>query len=62
MTTEMMLSMVKAREQYLWDRYQVCMEVYGENNNFTEKCKERWSAVYDLLKDIQAKMEDESNG
>ena len=62
MTTEMMLSMVKAREQYSWDRYRVCVEVYGENNNFTEKWKERWSAIYDLLMDIQEKMEDESNG
>lgn len=61
MTTEMMLSMVEAQEQYFWDRYKVCMEVYGENNNLTEKWKERWAAVFDLLIDIEEKMESESN-
>lgn len=62
MTTEMMFSMVKASEQYFWDRYQVSVEIYGENNNFTKKWEERWSAVFKLLIDIQEKMEDESNG
>lgn len=62
MTIELLFSMVKAREQYFWDRYQVSAEIYGENNNFTEKWKERWSAVFSLLVDIQEKMEGENNG
>lgn len=62
MTTEMMFSMVKASEQYFWDRYQVSVEIYGENNNVTKKWEERWGAVFKLLINIQEKMEDESNG
>lgn len=62
MTAEMMFSMVKTREQYFWDRYQDSVELYGENNNNTEKWKERWSTVFNLLIDIQEKMEGENNG